>query len=161
MTLTHRRARPVDLPRVMRIERASFSAPWSEDAIAAELDPSDPRRLPLVAELDGEIVGFALVWVIADELHLVSFAVDPVHRRRGIGQALLDAVLATPQAARANVMTLEVRTNNQPAIDLYHRNGFIDIALRPKYYPDTKEDAIVMLKPLGPVDPEDLPGLSP
>jgi [ribosomal protein S18]-alanine N-acetyltransferase len=157
MELRTRRAVPADLPRVMAIERASFSAPWSEDSIASELAAGDPRRLPWVAELDGVIVAFALVWVVADELHLVSFAVDPAMRRRGIGQLLLDAVLDTPEAKRASIMTLEVRATNRAALALYRRNGFLDIALRPRYYPDTDEDAVVMLKPLGSGAAADLP----
>lgn len=158
MELRTRRAVPADLPRVMAIERASFSAPWSEDSIAVELASGDPRRLPWVAELDGDIVAFALVWVVADELHLVSFAVDPAMRRRGIGQLLLDTVLDTPEAKRASIMTLEVRASNHAALALYRRNGFLDIALRPRYYPDTDEDAVVMLKPLASGPAADLSG---
>ena len=152
MALTHRRALPADLTRVMEIERASFASPWSEDSIASELDPDDPRRLPWVAELGGRLVGFALVWVVADELHLVSLAVDPAVRRQRIGQGLLDAILATPEAEAARLMTLEVRASNAAALALYRRNGFVEIALRPRYYPENDEDAVVMLKPLGPVD---------
>lgn len=152
----HRPAVPADLPQVMEIERASFPTSWSEDSVAAELDSDDPSRMPWVTEVDGRVVAFALVWVVADELHLVSFAVDPAFRRQHIGQRLLDAVLASPQAQRASIMTLEVRATNAAALSLYHRNGFVDIALRPRYYPDTDEDAVVMLKPLRPVDPADL-----
>lgn len=148
MAVRYRRALPEDLPQVMAIEQASFPTPWSEESIAAELDPGDPRRLPWVAERDGRILGFALVWVVADELHLVSLAVDPTQRRQHIGQRLLDAVLATPQGRCARLMTLEVRASNAPALALYRRNGFVEIALRARYYPENDEDAVVMLKPL-------------
>ena len=150
MEISFRRAVPADLPRVLEIERASFPSPWSEASIAGELDSSDPRRMPLVAQWEQAIVGFALVWVVADELHLVSLAVDPAHRRRGIGQGLLDAVQASPEGQRARLLTLEVRASNAAALALYRRNGFMDIALRPHYYPETGEDAVVMLKPLEP-----------
>lgn len=148
MEVTHRRALPADLSRVMEIERASFPTPWTQESIAAELDPDDPRRLPWVAAVDGQVIGFALVWVVADELHLVSLAVDPPYRRRHVGQGLLDAVLATPEGRRANLMTLEVRASNTAARNLYQRNGFVEIALRSRYYPENDEDAVVMLKPL-------------
>jgi ribosomal-protein-alanine N-acetyltransferase len=140
-----------DLEAILAVERASFPVPWSRDAIAAELH-EDHRRMPLVAADDGTIVGFALVWVIADELHLVNLAVLPDHRRRGIAQRLLDAVLDSEPGRRAAIMTLEVRVGNEAAIAFYRRNGFVDVAFRPRYYPDTHEDALVMLKQLRPPD---------
>ncbi|HKK71729.1 MAG TPA: ribosomal protein S18-alanine N-acetyltransferase [Candidatus Krumholzibacteria bacterium] len=136
-----------DLEAILAVERASFPAPWSRDALAAELQ-GDPRRMPMVAVHAGKVVGFALVWVIADEVHLVNLAVLPDHRRRGIAQQLLDAVLDTEAGRRAAIMTLEVRVGNDEAIAFYRRNGFVDVAFRPRYYPDTHEDALVMLKPL-------------
>ena len=162
MAVAIRPAVPGDLEAILAVERASFPAPWSRDAIAAELH-DDPRRMPLVAVEHAAVVGFALVWVIADELHLVNLAVLPDHRRRGIAQLLLDAVLDSEAGHRAAIMTLEVRVGNEAAIAFYRRNGFVDVAFRPRYYPDTHEDALVMLKQLrrpdeGPQGPRPGPG---
>lgn len=147
MTLAIRAATADDLDGIVAIEAACFGDPWSVDNLAAELD-GDARRLPLVALEGVRMVGFAFYWVIADEIHLINVAVLPDFRRRGVAQALLDHVLDGSAGVRASVMTLEVRVTNAAAIALYRRNGFIDIALRPRYYPDTGEDALIMLKTL-------------
>ena len=144
------RVRPAtreDLDAIVAIERASFSDPWSPRLLGDELE-ADPRRRPFVALDDDRIVGFALFWVIVDEIHLVNVAVAPEARRRGVAQAMLDHVLTTEAGRRAAIMTLEVRVTNEAAIAFYRRNGFVDVALRPRYYPDTGEDALVMLKTL-------------
>lgn len=149
MGIAIRPAVPEDLPAIRTIEHASFSDPWTDGMLSGELEP-DPRRMPLVAVDSGEIVAFALFWRIVDEIHLVNVAVAPAHRRRGIAQTLLDHVLGGEPGRLAAIVTLEVRISNEPAIAFYRRNGFVDIALRPRYYPDTGEDALVMLKRLGP-----------
>lgn len=151
MVMTIRRAATDDLEALHAIERACFDDPWSMAMLASELD-DDPRRLPLVAVADDAIVGFALFWVIVDEIHLVNVAVAPDCRRRGIAQQLLDHLLASPAGRAAAILTLEVRISNEGAIAFYRRNGFVDVALRPRYYPDTGEDALVMLKTLDSTD---------
>ena len=136
-----------DLDALVELERAAFADPWSRESLRTEL-AGDSRRMPLVACDGDEVVGVALIWVVADEMHLVSLAVHPARRREGIAQALLDHALASDAGRRAAIMTLEVRAGNEGAIALYRRNGFVDVALRPHYYPDTDEDALVMVKPL-------------
>ena len=145
LSLRFRRASPGDLEDILEIERASFPAPWTATGLAPELE-DDGRRLPLVALSDGDLVAFALIWIVADELHLVNFAVSPLRRREGIGQALLDEVLARARDRRTKIVTLEVRDGNEAARRLYRASGFVEIALRPDYYPDTREDAVIMLK---------------
>ncbi len=147
MEPTIRPARPEDLSEIERIEELCFPVPWSKASIEAELAP-DSRRLALVIDAGDRLLGFAFVWVIADELHLVSLAVDPSARRQGWGQALLDAILDFGEARGAALVTLEVRISNQAARALYRGNGFLEVALRPRYYPDSGEDAVVMVKPL-------------
>jgi ribosomal-protein-alanine N-acetyltransferase len=139
-----RRALPSDLDSILAIERASFTIPWTEAVILPEL-ADDGRHLPLLASIDGEAVGFALVWVIADEMHLVNFAVEPARRRRGIGRALLTEVLDRARQRDISMVTLEVRETNEAARVLYRDFGFVEVALRPGYYPDTREDAVIML----------------
>jgi len=139
-----RNAGPGDLDAILAIERACFSIPWTAEALAPELEV-DGRHEPVLAMLGGEPVGFALVWVIADERHLVNLAVDPGHRRQGIGQQMLTEVIERARADGARLVTLEVRESNEAARKLYRDFGFIDVALRPHYYPDSREDAVIML----------------
>ena len=148
MSVRFRRALPTDLESILAIEQASFSIPWTAEALIPELS-DDGRHLPLLAVLDGATVGFALLWVVADEMHLVNFAVDPGLRRKGIGRAMMDEVLERARANETRLLTLEVRDTNAAARELYRGFGFVEVALRPRYYPDTDEDAVIMLLELG------------
>jgi ribosomal-protein-alanine N-acetyltransferase len=147
LSLQFRRAGPGDLDGILEIERASFPVPWTEAGVVPELE-DDGRHLPLVVFSDDEMVAFALIWIVADELHLVNFAVSPSRRREGIGQALLDEVLARARDRGTKIVTLEVRDGNDAARELYRASGFVEVALRPDYYPDTREDAVIMVKML-------------
>ncbi len=147
MRLLFRRAGPEDFEGILEIERASFPVPWTAAELAPELE-EDGRHLPLVAFINDELVAFALVRIVAGELHLVNFAVKPARRREGVGQALLDEVLARARDRGTKIVTLEVRDGNEAARELYRASGFVEVALRPDYYPDTSEDAVIMLKTL-------------
>jgi len=140
-----------DLNTIRAMEASIFPSPWSEEMIAAEL-LGDPLRIALLA-LQGETpVGYIFCWAVADELHVVNLGVIGAERRKGYGQALLEAVLTHPRASEASIVTLEVRVDNESARAFYRQNGFKEIALRKGYYPDTGEDAVVMLKNLGSKD---------
>jgi ribosomal-protein-alanine N-acetyltransferase len=147
LSLQFRRGGPGDLDGILEIERASFPVPWTEAGVVPELE-DDGRHLPLVVFSDDEMVAFALIWIVADELHLVNFAVSPSRRREGIGQALLDEVLARARDRGTKIVTLKVRDGNDAARELYRASGFVEVALRPDYYPDTREDAVIMVKML-------------
>jgi ribosomal-protein-alanine N-acetyltransferase len=99
-----------------------------------------------VAIADGKVVGFAGLWMVVDEAHITTVAVDPQFRRNGIGRKLTKEVLARGKERSATCATLEVRASNESAIRLYEELGFIQSARRKGYYPDNKEDAIVMWK---------------
>lgn len=114
------------------------------DAIRPEL-AADARHAPLLALVDDRPVGFALVWLIADEMHLVNLAVDPQWRRAGIAHALVATMLEVARKRSMVRVTLEVRDTNEAARRLYLGFGFRDVAVRPHYYPDTREDAVIML----------------
>jgi ribosomal-protein-alanine N-acetyltransferase len=144
VNLEFRRAGPADLDAILSLEQSSFSIPWTRAVLEPEL-AEDDRHQPVLALLDGEPIGFALVWVIADERHLVNFAVDPGHRRKGIGREMLSGIIGRARDDGARLVTLEVRSTNEPARELYRDFGFVDVALRPRYYPDTHEDAVIML----------------
>ena len=131
------------LPAVHAIERASFSVPWPDDAYRNELSTNRLASY-VVARAEGAVVGFAGLWVMVDEAHVTTFAVDPRWRRRGIGERLLLALLDLAVARRAREATLEVRLSNMPARRLYEKYGFRPVGIRPRYYSDNGEDALIM-----------------
>jgi [ribosomal protein S18]-alanine N-acetyltransferase len=132
-----------DLDAVHAIERASFFPPWPDDAYRNELT-TNKLATYLVARMDGVVVGFAGIWIMVDEAHITTFAIDPTWRRRGIGERLLVALLDVSIARRAREATLEVRLSNMPARRLYEKYGFRPVGLRPRYYTDNGEDALIM-----------------
>ncbi len=132
-----------DLPAVHAIERASFTTRWPDDAYRSELE-ANRLATYLVARIDGEVVGFAGIWLMVDEAHITTFAVAPDWRRRGIGERLLLAVVDAALARHAREATLEVRLSNVPARRLYEKYGFRPVGLRPRYYTDNGEDALIM-----------------
>lgn len=131
-----------DLAAVAEIEEATFSAPWSEAMFREEL--AAPGRTWFAAERDRALVGYAGVWVLDDEAHLMNLAVREDVRRRGVGRLLLAEARRTALHAGATRMTLEVRTGNAPAIGLYEACGLTGVGVRHGYYADSGEDALIM-----------------
>ncbi len=144
--LRMREATADDLDAVERIERHSFGAPWPRSAFVQEL--RTPFATLVVAEREdgGEIVGFVDYWVVEDELHLLSIAVDPGERRRGLGRALLRLAEEDGVERGAVLAVLEVRVGNAAARALYQRAGYAQVGVRKRYYSDSGEDALVLLK---------------
>jgi [ribosomal protein S18]-alanine N-acetyltransferase len=135
--------RLVDLDAVHRIELASFSSPWPPNAYQSELSQNRLASY-LVARVDDEIVAYGGMWLMVDEAHITTFAVHPAWRRQGIGERLLLAFLDFAIARRAREATLEVRLSNIAARRLYEKYGFRPVGLRPRYYSDNGEDALIM-----------------
>ena len=136
--------RLADLAEVQAIERASFTSPWPPHAYRSELETNRLARY-LVARVDGEVVGYGGVWLMVDEAHITTFAVHPAWRRQRIGERLLLALLdvAIDRAARARRRSRSgCRTS--PARRLYEKYGFRPVGLRPRYYSDDGEDALIM-----------------
>jgi len=143
-----------DLDEVLQIEALCFKTPWSRAAFTAELANDFSRFICARASGGpgaaggggaGPIAGFAIYWLVEGEVHLINFAVRPDLRRRGIGRSMMEYILADGAAARARIATLEVRTGNEAAIALYRGFGFAPVSVRPKYYVDNSEDALVMM----------------
>jgi [ribosomal protein S18]-alanine N-acetyltransferase len=132
-----------DLPSVHVIERSSFIVPWPDDAYRNEL-LTNRLASYIVARSGDDVVGFAGLWVMVDEAHITTFAVDPRWRRRGIGERLLLALLELAVARRAREATLEVRLSNMAARRLYEKYGFRPVGIRPRYYSGNGEDALIM-----------------
>lgn len=135
-----------DLPDVHRIERASFSVPWPDDAYRSELT-GNRMAAYLVARANGAVVGYGGIWMMVDEAHVTTFAVEPAWRRQRLGETLLIALLDLAIARRAREATLEVRLSNVPARRLYEKYGFRPVGVRPRYYSDNGEDALIMTTP--------------
>ncbi len=132
-----------DINGVLELEEMSFPTPWPRDAYQHELRDN---RLAcyLVAREFQRIVGYAGMWVILDEAHVTTIAVDPLQRRRRIGERLLVALIDEAMKRGARWVTLEVRKSNLGAQTLYRKYAFKDIGVRKGYYSDNREDAIVM-----------------
>lgn len=145
-----RRMDLADLAAVLRIEASAFQSPWSEELIRREL--GNEWSTILVARdpaLPGApVAGFVIFWVVHDEIHVLNVAVDPALRRRGVARALLAETLGRAKEKGASLATLEVRRGNAPALGLYESLGFRRVGLRPRYYADNDEDAVVMVLPL-------------
>ena len=134
-----------DLLEVHRIERASFSMPWPDEAYRSELSANRLASYLVVrAERTDGLIAYGGIWLMVDEAHITTFAVDPAWRRQGVGETLLIALLDLAVARRAREATLEVRLSNVPARRLYEKYGFRPVGLRPRYYSDNGEDALIM-----------------
>ncbi|MGH2511684.1 MAG: ribosomal protein S18-alanine N-acetyltransferase [Candidatus Limnocylindrales bacterium] len=141
-----------DLPAVQAIERASFSAPWPANAYRTELETNKLAHY-LVVRVGVEIAGFAGLWLMVDEAHVTTFAIAPAWRRNHLAERLLVAVLDVALERRANEATLEVRLSNLAARRLYEKFGFRPVGIRPRYYSDNNEDALIMTtEPLSSVE---------
>ncbi len=143
-----RRMRPEDLPAVLEIEKVAFRHPWSAELLRREL--THDWSTILLAEEPGptgamRLLGFSIFWLVHDELHILNVATAPEHRHRGVARAVLTATLEQARQLRCRLATLEVRRSNEPALGLYRSFGFRAVGIRPNYYVDEGEDAIVMV----------------
>jgi len=134
-----------DLDTVMDIENKCFSVPWTREALLLEIDKNRFARY-LVAELDGIVMGYGGMWMIMDEAHITNIAVHPDHRGKGYGNFIVEGLIATAKKDGIIRLTLEVRRSNVVAQNLYKKYGFIFCGVRPGYYQDNQEDAIIMWK---------------
>lgn len=132
---------------VEEIERKSFTEPWSKLSFQQSL--FDPDCIFLVAEERGKAIGYAIGWIVLNELHIGNLAVLPQKRGEGIGKRLLAAIIHQGVEKRCKMVTLELRESNQIALNLYAQEGFKPVAVRRNYYRHPKENAIVMIKELG------------
>jgi ribosomal-protein-alanine N-acetyltransferase len=132
-----------DVPAVHRIERASFPVPWPDYAFRQELQTNRLAHY-LVVRAGRVPVAYGGMWLMVDEAHITTFAVMPEWRRRGVGGRLLLTMMRLAIGLRARVVTLEVRLSNQPARALYAQFGFRPVGIRPRYYSDNGEDALIM-----------------
>lgn len=141
-TLRFEALREEHIPAILEIESRTNGAPWSERAFRNELTHKD--RIFLVGLANSEVVGYGGVWLVIDEAHVTTVAVSEAFRRQGIGEAMMIKLLEDSKEAGMVCSTLEVRAGNDAAIRLYEKLGYKEVARRKGYYPDNKEDAVVM-----------------
>lgn len=133
-----------ELPDVLALQTSSFSNPWTADALRWELEHSPVSRLYVLRDEAGRALAFCACWHLVDELHINSVAVAPERRREGLGVELMRGVLASAREEGAKRATLEVRRSNEAARALYERLGFRVEAIRPDYYTNPREDALIL-----------------
>jgi ribosomal-protein-alanine N-acetyltransferase len=132
-----------DLAAVHDIELRCFTTPWPAHAYRTEVE-SNRLAHYRVLRIDGRVVAYAGIWMMLDEAHVTTFAVDPPWRRRRLGERLLLAMLDLAIERGAREATLEVRLSNLAARRLYEKYGFRPVGIRPRYYSDDHEDALIM-----------------
>ena len=129
---------------IAQLEKLCFSDPWSEKSIGSELN----NRLSywLVAMEGDTLVGYVGSQSVLGESDMMNIAVHPEHRRKGIAEALVLALVAGLSEKGNHSLMLEVRVSNDPAIALYEKLGFVQVGRRPNYYRNPKEDALILRK---------------
>lgn len=131
-----------DMPEVLDIERKSFEFPWSEDDFVRCL--RQRNCIGLVAEHDEHVVGYVIYELHKTRIHLVSFAVCPEHRRRGIGRQMVDKLTGKLTLRHRSRIDLEVRETNTGAQLFFRSCGFRAVSVLRDHYDDTPEDAYLM-----------------
>lgn len=139
--------RPDHLSDVLRIEKASFSSPWSRESFLREMERA-PLSVTIVAQEAETVIGYIVAWCIIEEAHIGNVAVDPDRRRQGVGRMMMDWFLQHATARGCAFATLEVRDSNHAARHLYASLGFAVAGRRRRYYLNPSEDAVVMVKSL-------------
>jgi ribosomal-protein-alanine N-acetyltransferase len=134
-----------DVPQVTEIDREAFPTLWPPANYQRELKNGLAHYIVAADEEAGQyIIGFAGLWMLADEAHTTNIAVREKHRRQGIGEALLIGIIELAIKLEARLITLEVRASNADAQKLYAKYGFVRVGRRRGYYTDNREDAVLM-----------------
>ena len=134
----------VHTEQIAKLEKICFSDPWSINSITYEL--TNPLSLWLVA-VDGDTVaGYVGSQSVLGESDMMNLAVSPKYRRGGLGELLVNTLVARLCEKGNHCLTLEVRASNDPAIALYEKLGFAEVGRRPNYYRNPKEDALILRK---------------
>nr|WP_238188468.1 ribosomal protein S18-alanine N-acetyltransferase [Paenibacillus sp. L3-i20] len=132
-----------DIPAIIAIEQEAFTSPWTAEAFTNELTNNMFARY-MVMEESGQVLGYGGMWIIMDEAHITNIAIRSDLRGNGLGHKLLEQMQRTAVFFEAVRMTLEVRVTNELAQHLYRKYGFQSSGIRPRYYSDNDEDALIM-----------------
>lgn len=141
--LNIRKATKEDIGQIIVIEKESFSSPWTEETFLEEFS-NNLLAYYSVVELENEIVGYTGMWIILDEAHITNVAIHPKARGQKLGELAMRHLMGIAKYHGAKRMTLEVRTSNKIAINLYNKLNFKEYGYRKNYYSDPVENAIIM-----------------
>ena len=133
-----------DIEPILVIERASFPTAWSARGYERELVENQNAFYTTLTHDQQGIVGYTGYWLLADEVHVSIIAIDPAWRGRRLGELLLLDLLFSAYTHAAILATLEVRRSNEVAQALYRKYGFVEVGMRPRYYHENGEDALLM-----------------
>lgn len=136
-----------DLPEVLKLEKESFAAHWSEKDFLFELQENPYAKLYVLRE-EGRIIGYFDIWIIFERMEIASIAIAKDYRRRGLGYQMMQYINRIGRENECEFAFLEVRESNLPARNLYKKCGFIDLKIKRDYYQDNHEDAYEMMKGL-------------
>ena len=146
-TVIIEKASSEDIPGITAIENVSFPSTWDESTYIKEL--THKIAIFLVAKLEGKVVGFALSWYPANELHILKIAVDESYRKQGIATKLMKHTFDYAKNAGFHFAFLEARRSNIAAQNFYRKLGFSILLVKKNYYTDTNEDAFIMASNIG------------
>jgi [ribosomal protein S18]-alanine N-acetyltransferase len=142
-----RRMNTKDIKEVLEIEHSCFETPWTRSAFEMEIK-QNKLAVYFVAVIEEKVVGYGGMWLIMDEAHITNIAVHPKYRGQKIGTKIMETIIQEAKNRRLLRMTLEVRNSNTVAQNLYRQLGFLPCGIRPGYYQDNGEDALIMWKNL-------------
>ena len=135
-----------DIDRVMEIESKTFIAPWKKDEMLYEFNDNKFANMAVILK-DNVIAGFYDYWVTFDSATIAQIAIDPLYQRQQLGSLLMKEILTDAKNKKVRTITLEVRKNNEKAVNLYLKYGFKQTLIKEKYY-SNGDDAIYMIKEL-------------
>ena len=133
-----------DLPQVIKIERSSFSDPWSKKSFLRDIK-ENPYSLYLTASIGKTLLGYVGGWIMKNRLHITNLAIDSKYRQRGVATSLIEELINISYLQGIDKITLEVRVSNCSAIKLYKKLGFKKVGYKNNYYKNN-EDAMMMWK---------------
>ena len=143
--------KPADLEPILAIEKKSFKWPWGRLSFEGELRSNNSCNFVAKSTekpTEGQVIAYAFWRLVVDEMHILKVAVTPAWRGQGVATRLLERCFAWSVEQGAVSAHLEVRPSNVAAVELYRNLGFEVVGRRPKYYTDTREDAMLMMKDL-------------
>ena len=141
-TISFRAMTEADIPALVAIEAQSFYDAWNKNMLRNEI--ANELTTYLVMEYAGKLVGYAGFWLVAGEAQVTRVAVLKARQGQGLGTQLTAALIEAAWQQGATAVTLEVRTSNLAARQVYQKNGFVAAGVRPHYYDDNGEDAMIM-----------------
>ena len=134
-----------DVERITDIEYRSFSAPFTKEMYKAMVKASPPF-FGIVAVEGEDLAGYLFYSIAADEVELLTIAVDDKFRKKGIAKKMMEDMIDAAHKNKVSALFLEVRPSNKAALSLYKSFGFAQIGVRKGYYKDNNEDALTMKK---------------